>query len=328
MQRRSFLVGMPALASLTALGARAQRRDGADGWPDRPIVIVVPFPAGGAADVATRVITARMSRSFGQPVLVENRSGGGGSVGAALVARAAPDGHTLLMDGSSHLVNPSLLRGLPFDYETAFLPISQAVLFPSALAVKPGFPARTVGEFLEAARARPGTIAVGTQGNATAGHLALAQLARRGQADLLHVPYRGGADAARDLAAGTVDAAFLTTVSTTALANAGRARILGVATRDRLPVLPDVPTFDESGFAGFESNEWCGLFAPAGTPATVAARLHAELAAALRDEAVRARLDQIAAVGLGSPLAEFDRFVREGRAGMAALVREMGLTVE
>jgi len=233
-----------------------------------------------------------------------------------------------MLDASSHLVNPALMRGLPFDYRTGFSPISQVVTFPGMLAVKTGFPARTVAEFVAAAKARPGEVSVGTQGNATAGHLGLLQLAKREGIDVIHVPYRGGAEAARDLAAGTVDGIFTTTVSAGPIVDAGRAHALAVATLQRVPSRPDVPTLDESGFPGFDSNEWSGLFGPAGLPAEITQRLHATLVETLADPGVRARLDQIGALPVGSPPEDFARFVREGRTRMAALVREAGVTLD
>jgi len=317
--RRSMLAA--GGAALLAGRARAQA------WPSRPIRLVVPFAAGGAADSAARAITPVMAARLGQGFVVENRTGAGGSVGGGVVAQAAPDGHTLLWDASSHLVNPALMRGLPFDY-AGFVPISQVVTFPGVLAVKADFPARSVAEFIAAAKARPGVISVATQGNATAGHMGLLAFARRAGIEVIHAPYRGGADAARDLAAGAVDAAFITTVSSGPVVDSGRARYLAVATLARVPSRPDVPTLAESGFPGFDSNEWAALFGPAGLPAEIVAALHAALAEALADPGVAQRLAQIGAVPIGSAPGEFARFVREGREQMAALVRDAGIRLD
>lgn len=321
--RRGLLGG--GAAALLAGDAAAQT---AAPWPNRPIRLVVPFAAGGAADSAARSITPRMAEHLGQQFVVDNRTGASGSVGGGAVAQAAPDGHTLLWDASSHLVNPALMRGLPFDYATAFTPVSLVVTFPGLLAVKSGFPATSVAEFVAAARARPGAISVGTQGNATAGHLGLVRFARLAGIEVIHVPYRGGAEAARDLASGSVDAVFTTTVSAGPVVDSGRARALAVTSLERVPSRPDVPTLAESGFPGFDSNEWAGLFGPAGLPAAIAAQLHAALGEALADQAVRARLAQIGAVPVGSAPADFARFVREGREAMARLVREANIRLE
>ena len=321
--RRGLLGG--GAAALLAGGALAQT---AAPWPSRPIRLIVPFAAGGAADSAARAITPRMAERLGQQFVVDNRTGASGSVGGGAVAQAAPDGTTLLWDASSHLVNPALMRGLPFDYATAFTPVSLVVTFPGLLAVKSGFPTGSVAEFIAAAKARPGAISVGTQGNATAGHLGLLQFARLAGIEVIHVPYRGGTDAARDLAAGSVDAVFTTTVSAGPVVDSGRARALAVTSLARAPSRPDVPTLHESGFPGFDSSEWAGLFGPAGLPAAIAAQLHLALEEALADQAVRARLAQIGAVPVGSAPADFARFVHQGREAMARLVREANIRLE
>jgi len=317
MTRRAVV----AAAVLSPLAARAEE------WPARPIRLIVPFAAGGAADSAARAITPVMGQRLGQQFVVENRTGAGGSVGGGVVAQSAPDGYTLLWDASSHLVNPALMRGLPFDY-AGFVPISQVVTFPGVLAVKQDFPARTVAEFVALAKAKPGTITVGTQGNATAGHVGLLQFSRAAGIEVIHAPYRGGADAARDLAAGAIDAVFITTVSAGPVVDSGRARFLAVTTLARVPSRPDVPTLAESGYPGFNSSEWAALFAPAGTPAPIVQKLHGALAAALQDDGVRQRLGQIGAVPVGSTPEAFARFVTEGRAQMAALVREAGIRLD
>jgi tripartite-type tricarboxylate transporter receptor subunit TctC len=324
--RRAVLTAA-AVATLAAPLA-APRLARAQSWPNRSIRLIVPFSAGGAADSAARVITPRMTERLGQNFVVENRTGASGSLGGGEVARAAPDGHTLLWDASSHIVNPSLLKNLPFDYATAFTPISLVVTFPSALAVKTDFPARNVAEFVAAAKARPGALSVGTQGNATAGHLGLLTFAKRAGIEVVHVPYRGGAAAAQDLASGAVDAVFTTLVSAGPVVDAGRARFLAVGTPGRVESRPDVPTLHESGYEGFDSNEWAGLFAPAGTPASVVQALSDALTEALATPAIRQRLVQIGCVPVGSKPEEFTRFVREGRESMAALVREANIRSE
>ena len=319
---RRLMLTAGASAMLAPGIARAQA------WPARPIRLMVPFAAGGAADSAARAITPRMGERLGTTFIVENRTVAGGSLGGGEVARSAPDGHMLLWDASSHMVNHVLLRGLPFDYTTAFLPISQVCTFPQVLAVKADFPARTLTEFIAAARARPNTLNIGTQGNATAGHLGLAMFARRAGIEVQHVPYRGGADAARDLAAGTLDGVFITALSATPIVESGRARFIAAASAARLPARPDLPTIAESGISGFDVSEWVALFAPAGTPPVIAERLHAALAASLAEPELRARLALIGAVPVGSTPADFARFLAEGRVAMATLVREANIRIE
>ncbi len=311
----------------TALAAPSlARAQGA--WPAHSIRLVVPFAAGGAADSAARAITPKMAERLGQGFVVENRTGAGGSLGGGVVANSAADGYTLLWDASSHLVNPAVMNGLTFDYATAFTPISQVVTFPGVLAVKADFPARTVADFIAQAKARPGAISVGTQGNATAGHLGLLQFSRLAGIEVIHVPYRGGADAARDLAAGTVDAVFITTVSSGPVVDAGRGRFLAVTTLERVPSRPTVPTLAESGFPGFDSNEWAALFAPAGLDPALRDRTYDALRFALADAGVQQRLAQIGAVPVGSDPERFARFCAEGRVAMAQLVREANIRLE
>ncbi len=316
-----------ALAGL-ALPWAVRRAAAQAPWPPRVIRLIVPFAAGGAADSAARAITPRMAERLGTTFVVENRTGASGSVGGAEVARSAPDGATLLWDASSHIVNHALLRGLTFDYTTAFTPISLVVTFPQVIAVKQDFPARTLAEFVALAKARPGTINVGTQGNATAGHLGLAQFMRRAGIEVQHVPYRGGADAARDLAAGNLDAVFITALSAGPIVDSGRARFLAVAAAERLAARPDVPTIAEQGYPGFDISEWAALFGPAGLSAPIVERLHAVLAESLREPEVVARLAQLGAVPVGSSPAEFARYVREGRAAMTQLVRDANIRLD
>jgi tripartite-type tricarboxylate transporter receptor subunit TctC len=319
---RRAALSLAAGAALLSRPALAQAP-----WPQRSIRLIVPFAAGGAADSAARVLTPRMGEKLGQGFVVENRTGASGSLGGAEVARAT-DGHTFLWDASSHIVNPSLLRQLPFDYATAFAPISLVVTFPSALAVKNDLRARTLAEFVEMAKARPGTMTVGTQGNATAGHLGLAAFAKRAGIEVVHVPYRGGAAAAQDLASGAIDAVFTTLVSAGPVVDAGRARFLAVGTTTRVESRPDVPTIHESGYPGFDSNEWAGFFGPAATPPAVVGAMYGALSEAIGDPTLRARLVQIGCVPVASRPEEFARFIREGRETMAALVREANIRAE
>jgi tripartite-type tricarboxylate transporter receptor subunit TctC len=312
-----------AVAALAAPGTAPAQAT----WPQRSIRLIVPFAAGGAADSAARVLTPRMGERLGQGFVVENRTGASGSLGGGEIARAT-DGHSFLWDASSHIVNPALLRNLPFDYATAFAPISLVVTFPSAIAVKADFPARTLGEFVAAAKARRGQLSVGTQGNATAGHLGLVAFSKAAGIEVVHVPYRGGAAAAQDLASGAIDAVFTTLVSAGPVVDSGRARFLGVATGTRVESRPDVPTIAESGYPGFESNEWAGLFGPAATPPAVVSAMHDALSHAISDPGIRARLVQIGCVPIASRPEEFARFVREGRTQMAALVREADIRSE
>lgn len=300
----------------------------AQDFPTRPVRIVLPFAAGGAVDSASRALQPELQRALGQPVVMENRTGAGGSIAAGAVAASAADGYTLLMDASNHMVNPALLRNLPFDYATAFAPITQFVLFPQVITVKADLPARTIAELVALAKAQPGRLSYGSPGNGTAGHIGGAFFTRCTGTEITHVPYRGGADANRDLAAGVIEIGSTTLVSARALIESGRTRALAAMTPARLPSLPDVPTLAETVCPGFDVNDWAGLFAPAGTPAPVLARLHAAMAQALADQALRERLAAIGAVPVGSSPADFARLVREGTESWGRVVREAGIRAE
>ncbi|WP_291298176.1 tripartite tricarboxylate transporter substrate binding protein [Elioraea sp.] len=324
---------MPRLTRRTLAGAMLAmpflgRAALAQGFPARPIRMVVPYPPGGGADTTARLLAEPMGAMLGQPVVVENRGGAGGSIGAGEVARAAADGHTLLLDAGAHVVNPAVLKGLSFDYARAFAPISQVTVLPQILLVKAALPARTVAEFIALAKARPDTLTYGSSGNATSSHLAAALFAQRAGISLVHVPYRGGGPAVQDLVAGNIDMHMGTVSSSLALARDGRIRALAVTHGARLPSLPDVPTIAESGFPGYELNEWNGLYAPAGTPDAVLDRIHAAAMHALAQPAVTARLDALGAMAVGSLRADFAGFVTALRETMAKLVVDAKITVD
>jgi tripartite-type tricarboxylate transporter receptor subunit TctC len=316
--RRAMLVA----CLLVALPATAQD------FPNRPVRIVLPFAAGGAVDSASRALQPELQKILGQAVVMENRTGAGGSIAAAAVAASAADGYTLLMDASNHMVNPGLLKNLPFDYATAFAPITQFVLFPQVITVRADLPARSIGDLVALAKAQPGRLSYGSPGNGTAGHIGGAFFIRCTGTEITHVPYRGGADANRDLAAGVIEIGSTTLVSARALIESGRTQALAAMTPSRLPSLPNVPTLAETVCPGFDVNDWAGLFAPAGTPAPVLARLHAAMAQALADAALRERLAAIGAVPVGSSPADFARLVREGTESWGRVVREAGIRAE
>jgi tripartite-type tricarboxylate transporter receptor subunit TctC len=324
---------MPRLSRRTLAGAMLAtpflgRAAAAQGFPARPIRMVVPYPPGGGADTTARLLAEPMGAMLGQPVVVENRGGAGGSIGAGEVARAAADGHTLLLDAGAHVVNPAVLRGLTFDYARAFAPISQVTVLPQILLVKAALPARTVAEFVALAKARPDTLTYGSSGNATSSHLAAALFAQRAGISIVHVPYRGGGPAVQDLVAGNIDMHMGTVSSSLALARDGRIRPLAVTHSARIPSLPDVPTIAESGFPGYELNEWNGLYAPASTPDAVLDRVHAAALHALAQAPVTARLDALGAMAVGSSRADFTAFVTALRETMGKLVVDAKITVD
>ncbi len=313
-----------ALAAGTALAPLA-RPATAQGWPNRPLRMVAPYTPGGGIDTTARLLAAPMSALLGQPVVVENRPGSSGMIGAAEVARAAPDGHTLLVDASPHLANPLVMSNLPFDYATAFAPVMLAAIIPQILIVPLSSPARSVAELVALARARPGQLPYATPGSLTASHFAAVLFANRAGLELVHVPYRGGTAAMPDLISGTTAMMMATVASSVALVREGRVRALGVTTAQRLPNLPEIPTIAEQGFPGFELNEWNALFVTAGTPAPVVARLNQAAQQALKDETLLSRMATLGYTPVGGSAEDFASFLAAQRGVVEKLIRDNGL---
>ena len=320
ISRRAALA-LGVAAPFIARGAAAQ-----DAWPNRPIRLVIPFTAGGGGDSALRPLAAKMSEILGQNIVVENRTGGNAVIAANAVLQAR-DGYTFLVDAANQVTNPLLLRDLPFDYRTAFVPVTQTARFPQVLALKTDFPARTVQEFIEHAKANPGRVSVGTPPAAGAGHLALALLEQRADIRLLHAPYRGGADAARDIMGGSIDSMILTSSTARPPIETGRARPIALTGAERLATLPGVPTLAEAGFPGFDMDDWNGLFAPAGTPATVVARLQSAVAEACRDPGVLARMAPLGTVLVGQSTPDFATWLDNQREVVTRVIREANITL-
>ncbi len=317
MQRRALLAGLAA-----PLVARAQ------GFPDRPIRIISPYPPGGGTDTSARLMAPHMTEFLGQPIVIENRGGAAGALGAAVVAEAAPDGHTLLVDSLGHVVNPHILRNLRFDYATAFAPVSLLVVLPQFLVVPASVPANTVAEFIAWARARPGQLSYGSSGNGTGAHLAALLFVREAGLDITHVPYRGGSAVIPDLVAGNVVFAFATVSTSMALIRDGRLKALAVTYQDRLPSMPEVPTTRELGMPRVDVDEWNAMYSRGGTPAPVLERLHAAAAHALAQPNVRQRFTQLGGMVVSSSIAEATAFVAERREAMGRLVRAANVVVE
>lgn len=322
MIRRRTALGLGLAAPFIARGASAQAQ-----WPTRPLRFVIPFSAGGGGDSSARPLAAKVAEILGQNVVVENRTGGNAVVAASAVLQSPRDGYTFLVDAANQITNPLLLRDLPFDYRASFLPVTQTARFPQVLAVRQDFPAQNVAEFIAYARANPGKVSCGTPPAAGAGHLALALLQQRANITLLHAPYRGGADAARDIMGGQIDSMILTSSTARAPIESGRARPLALTGAERLPTLPNVPTLAESGFPGFDMDDWNGLFAPTGTPAPVIVRLQAAVAEACRDAAVLARMAPLGTVLGGQSTEVFARWLETQREVVGRVIREANITL-
>lgn len=316
--------GLLALAAGLPMG-----RASAQAWsPPRPVRIVVGYPPGGGADTTARLLAGPLGAFLGQPVVVENRPGAASTIGAGEVARAAPDGTTLLLDSAGHTMAPALIRGLPFDYTTAFTPVSRVVLLPQVLVVRADSPHRDLGALLARARAAPGRVTYASSGNGGAQHVTGLLLFRQGAVAVTHVPYRGGSPAMAAVLAGDVDCAVATITSALALARDGKVRALAATGAARIATLPEVATVAEQGFPGYDQNEWNGVLAPAGLPAAALARLHEGCVFALADPVVRQRLAGLGAVPLGTTPTDFSGFLARDRTAMAALVKDAGITAD
>jgi tripartite-type tricarboxylate transporter receptor subunit TctC len=322
--RCALLALVPAIALSGWVDARAASVQPAP-WPQRPLRFIVPFAPGGPLDVTARLIAQPLGAELQQPVLVDNRPGAGGSTGAALAARAAPDGHTLLMGAlSTHAVNPFLYPDVGYDAERDFAPVTLVARVPNVLVVHPGLKVESVAQLVALARAKPGQLAYGSGGGGSGGHLAGALLAQRARVELVHVPYKGAAPAMADLVAGRVPFMFDNLASALPQVKAGRVAALAVTSPARSRFLPEVPTMAEAGQPGFDITTWFGVFVPAGVPAPRVARLHSLIAGILLQPGVRERM-----AGFGSdtePLGPqaFAAFVRAERERYRTLVRDTG----
>jgi len=331
--RRALLLApaLPAAARAAAAqgpspaSAPADSPAASPGWaPSRPVRMVVPFAPGGQSDTVARLIQPGMSARLGVPVVVENRTGAGGSIGAGLVAQAAADGHTVLFDAASFLIVPFAVRALPFSYERDFEPVGQVAAQPYVLAVSAGFAPRDLDAFLAAGRA--GEISYGSPGVGSVGHLAGALLASRAGLRMEHVSYRGGAEAARDLAAGTLQAAIISNNSLDPLLQAGRAFALALTGAERRGGPPGVPTIAESGFPGFDMASWNALFVRAGTPRPAVDALAAAINHAIEAAGTRDALRRIGSEPVRADPDAFDAQLGRERAVVGRVVAETGIS--
>ncbi|MCR0980798.1 Bug family tripartite tricarboxylate transporter substrate binding protein [Roseomonas populi] len=320
--RRTLLAGLAALAAAPA--ARAQPAP----WPARPIRLVVPFPPGGPTDIVARVLAERMSRSLGQPIPVENRPGANGNIGNEAVAKAEPDGHTVLYNTSSIALSPALYTRLPYDAMRDLAPVVQTATIPLVLAVNPSLPVQDVRGFVEYLRARPGKLSYGSAGNGNVTHLGAFLLLQSQGLEAVHVGYRGSAPALVDAAAGQVQFLTDTVNSALPLIREGRLRALAVTSPKRLAPLPDVPTVAETLIPGFEVGAWQGMMVPARTPPAIVERLNAAAMGALADPEVRAKLAEQGTEPLGSTPEDYGRILREETARWGRVIAESGVRLD
>ena len=312
-----------AASLLLAVPAHAQT------WPTKPIRLVVPFAPGGSSSIVARTLAAEMEKGLGQPIVVENKPGGGGNVAMHEVARADPDGYTLIIGHVGSLaVNPYMYSKLPYDVDKDFAAVSLLATVPAIFVVHADVAAKDLREFIALAKKEPGKLYYGSAGNGSAGHLAMEYLKQATGIDIVHVPYKGTGPNLTDLIAGRTQAASAGTPPLMPHVKSGKLRVIAVGTTKRLPTLPEVPTVAEQGYPGFETSQWYGLNAPARTPSAVIQRLATEAAKAAKDQKVQERFAADDAEAIGSGPAEYAAFIRKEQERWSKVVRTANIKAD
>ena len=300
---------------------------GAQSYPTKPIHLIVPFPPGGGNDTVARAIAQQASPALGQPIVVDNRPGAGGIIGADAAARAPADGYTLFLGGvATHAVNPHMHAKLSYDPVKDFAPITLVASAPSVLVVHPSVPAATIKEFAAYARANPGKLNYASNGNGSSSHIAAVLYETNAGVKMTHVPYKGVGPALTDLMSGRIELMFNSIVAILPHIQSGKLRALGVTSKQRSSLLPDVPSIAEAGWPQYEAGSWYGILAPAGTPSAIIERLHKEIVKALKDPEVQKRLSGEGADVIGSTPQEFAAHIKAELARMGQAVRASGLS--
>lgn len=321
MKQRWIQHTLALVVGAMAIGAQAA-------WPEKPIKLVVPYAAGGAADVLARVVATELASRLKQPVVVDNRGGAGGTIGAQVVAQAAPDGYTFLYDATAFTVNPNLYPKLSFSYARDFAPVGMVARIPTLLVVPAASPVNSMADLLQRARVKPGHVNYASAGNGGAAHLSGELFAQGYQLQLTHVAYRGGAPALADLAGGHVDMMFSAITASGPLVKAGKLKAIATAFDKRIHSMPDVPTVAESGLRGFSAYEWNGIWAPAATPPDVLKRIESELKMVLADPAIRQRLTDMGAIPAEGGAQALAKFVSAETAKWADVIKTARITLD
>lgn len=325
--QRLLMVGLVD-ASLIAAGLLAsQAAVAAEKYPTRPIHFVAAFPAGGAVDITARIVADWLSNDLGQQVIVENRAGSGGNIGAASVVNSPPDGYTLLFDGANNTISASLYKKLPFDFIRDTTPVAGIMLLTNIMVVPPSLPVKTVADFIALAKAKPGQLSFASAGNGTSVHLSGELFKLTAGLDIIHVPYRGAAPAYPDLMTAKVHVLFDNLPGSIEFIRSGQLKALGVTVAKRWPALPDIPAIAET-LPGYEAAPWYGISAPKGTPAEVVAILNKSMAAGLANPRMQAKLADLGGVPMPMSPAEFGKFVADDAAKWAKVVKAANLSVE
>lgn len=314
------------LCAAVLLGAATTA--GAQAWPTKPIHLISPYAPGGTNDVTARLVAEHMQQQLGQPVLVENKPGASTNIASGFVARSAPDGYTLYWVAAPYTVNPFLFKTIPYDPLKDFAPIAQTVILPLLFSVPATSPAKTLREYLDLARAKPDQATVCSPGNGSGPHLAMEQLAGASGAPLVHIPYKGDAPAVNDLLGARVGACMNAFGTPLPHIRAGKLRALGLVAKERMPQLPDVPTFAQAGFPQVDAFAWFGLLAPAGTPKPIMDKMNAAVNAALKSSTVAERFATLGAIAVGGSAEDFDRFIRADLTKWARIVKERNIRVD
>jgi tripartite-type tricarboxylate transporter receptor subunit TctC len=319
LTRRRILTAMASVPLASAAMAQTA-------WPDRPVRVMVPYPPAGGADTTARILYARLSDDLGQQFAVDNRGGAGGTIGEAVVAKALPDGYTILHDGTAFSVNGSLYRDLPFDYRKDFDPVFLVSLVPNILVVTPSVPVSTVADVIALAKASPDGIVMASSGNGTLQHLCLELFRARTGLRITHVPYRGGGEALKDVMAGQVKFFFANGSSVVGLIKAGKVKAIAHTGKGRLASLPDIPPMSDT-LPGFEAYEWNGVFVPHGTPGAIVQKLNAGLNAALVSPQVTARFAELNIESHQNTPAEFGAYVESQMKLWSRVVKDAGIAL-
>ena len=312
---------VPLLLALAALNVSAQ------GWPAKPVRAIVPVGAGSSTDIVHRIVLEQVAEQLGQPMVVENRVGAGGTIGSAIVAKAHPDGYTLLASGAAHTIAPALYKSLPYDPLRDFSAVTLVGSVPNVLVLHPSVPAKTVKEFIAVAKARPGKLNFASTGNGTSQHLSAELFKFMAGLDMVHIPYKGTAPALTELVAGQVDLAFENMPALIPHIQAGRLRALAVTTTKRSAVMPELPTIAEAALPGYDASVWFGVFAPAGTPRPVVDRLHGEILKAMQTQDLKSRMIAMGTDVSGMGPDDFSAYVRKEIPKWANLVKAAGVKV-
>ena len=318
------IAGIFAGVMLLGIGAYAS----AQSYPTGPVRVIVPFPPGGGVDSMGRILAQKLTESFGKQFLVDNRPGANGMIGSELAAKAPKDGYTLLVNGANFVTTPSLYAKPTYDPIRQFDPISLAALAPNVLVVHPSVPARSVKELIAIAKARPGQIGFAGSGSGSTPHLAGELFKTMTKTDMVHVPYRGTGPAITGLLSGEVSTMFMPALAALPYIQSNRLRALAVTSRERMPALPNLPTIAEAGLKGYESSQWYGVLAPAGTPADILNALNAQIAKMMRTPDMKQRMAESGSVAVGSTREAFAAYLNEELAKWARVIKASGATVD